>query len=80
MHSTPLTCYEQEDEGYEAHIFMFYTEHSDTPSGLVERWITKTQHIGLTGRYTCSPKPLAQHILVCLATACVEIKDNEVAT
>jgi len=69
------TCYEQEDEGYRAHFFMFYTEHSDTSSGLVERWLTKTLHVGPTGQYTPSPKPLAQHILVHLATACVEIKE-----
>lgn len=75
MQYTPLTCYEQEDEGYKAHFFMFYTEHSGTPFGLVERWITKTLHIGPTGQYMHSPKLLAQHILVCLATACVEIKE-----
>jgi hypothetical protein len=54
---------------------MFYTEHSDTPSGLEERWITKTLHIGPTGQYTRLPKLLAQLILACLAKACVEIKE-----
>jgi hypothetical protein len=76
-HYTPLTCYELEDEGYNANFFMFYTQHADTPSGLVERWITKTLNINHTGQYTHSPKLLAQHILVHSATACVEIKEYD---
>jgi hypothetical protein len=54
---------------------MFYKERSDIPSGLVDRWITKTLHIGPTVQYMRSPILLAERILVHLATACVEIKE-----
>jgi hypothetical protein len=54
MYHTPLTWYEQENLGYKAHVEVFAQSTAVFASLHIVSWITKTLHVGPTGRYTRS--------------------------
>jgi hypothetical protein len=58
-------------------FFVFFNEHSVTPSGLVKTWITGTQCVSPTGWYTRSSKLLPHRFLTHLVTACADVKESD---
>jgi len=57
MYHTPLTWYEEENLGHKVYFEAFPQSIVVFVSTLFASWITKTERIGPTGRYTHSQNP-----------------------